>query len=498
MQNSESNFGRLAAGAAKVEITQKESTATSDPLYASIDAAVVNDPLYVKALVIQQDKLTVAIITVDAVAVAEIGTIGNAYLSTVRAELENELGIRPEHTIFNASHCHGVICNDIEERTIQAVKKAWSHMVPVRVGAGVGHEERITENRRLKLKNGKETDIRRAYALPPDEDVAGVGPIDPEIGVLKLERYDGSLLAVVYNFACHPIQGVPCGGNTADITGFASSMIEECSDEGTVALFLQGCAGDVNPAFYKAVDRPRDAEPLGNMLGLSTIRALRDIRTAEGVVFHAIHEQLTLPLAELEPNIEAVRKRVQELASSFTATPLDLRTFLLLMVKYNLFSDFPSDHSHRYLHEELIGIDHLSRLDAENRKHLQQYLHNIHSMEELTRVQLNLELLRMHQEKKLAAGKNTVDVEVMGLRIGDFVLVTFPGELSVEIGLKIKRSSPHKHTFVSGVTNGYIYYTPTAAQMENRGGAQEDSDCILAPAWQALFEDKVSEILTNL
>ena len=37
-------------------------------------------------------------------------------------------------------------------------------------------------------------------------------------------------------------------------------------------------------------------------------------------------------------------------------------------------------------------------------------------------------------------------------------------------------------TFVAGYTNGYIYYTPSARQMENAGGAQEDSDCLLAPA----------------
>jgi hypothetical protein len=34
--------------------------------------------------------------------------------------------------------------------------------------------------------------------------------------------------------------------------------------------------------------------------------------------------------------------------------------------------------------------------------------------------------------------------------------------------------------------------------LENRGGAQEDSDCLLAPEWQKLFEDKVTQILRKL
>ncbi len=48
------------------------------------------------------------------------------------------------------------------------------------------------------------------------------------------------------------------------------------------------------------------------------------------------------------------------------------------------------------------------------------------------------------------------------------------------------------------VKNGYIYYTPTAEQLKNRGGAQEDSDCMLAPEWQMIFEDKVEKILAVL
>ena len=84
------------------------------------------------------------------------------------------------------------------------------------------------------------------------------------------------------------------------------------------------------------------------------------------------------------------------------------------------------------------------------------------------------------------------------MRIGDFVLVTFPGELTVQIGLNIKKNSPHKRTFVACYTNGYIYYTPTEKQLKNVGDAQEDSDCLLAPEWQKLFEDTVEEILKKL
>ena len=77
-------------------------------------------------------------------------------------------------------------------------------------------------------------------------------------------------------------------------------------------------------------------------------------------------------------------------------------------------------------------------------------------------------------------------------------LVTFPGEPSVEVGLAIKKSAPRPLTFVAGYTNGYLYYAPTEKQRANPGCAQEDCDCLVAPQWQKLFEERVDDILKQL
>jgi hypothetical protein len=478
----------LRAGAAKVDITHPEHPTRP------------GDKLYAKALVLSDDTTTTVIITVDAVSLGEIGYIKREYLSNVRAALAKDLKIKPENVLINASHCHGIVCQekDMEQRTLQAVKEAYKNLEPVKVGVGTGREDRIMENRRLKLKSGKEADVRHAYSLPADEEVVATGPVDPEIGVLRLDRKDGSTLAVVYNFAVHPIQGVAGGENTADITGFASQVIEDNLSEGTIALFVQGCAGDINPTLYKEVDLPRDAEPLGNMLGLSTLKAVRKIKTRENAPLKLINEPLTLPRGELQPRIYALEARQKELLSSLQGTTLNLKTFLPLAVKYKVSGDFPSHAAHRYFHEKALGREELRKLDADNRKRMEQYLQNIYVMEDLTRLQENLRLLKMHQAQHVAAGKRTLDVELVGLRIGDFILVTSPGELTCQIGLNIKKASPHENTFVAGYTNGYIYYAPTAEQLANAGGAQEDSDCLLAPEWQKLFEDRVAELLKKL
>jgi hypothetical protein len=474
----------LTAGVAKVDITNHQ-------------AGPVNDPLYVKALVVSDGVTTTAIVTVDVVAIGEIGT-SNDYLPKVRSRIEKELGIKPANVLVNASHCHGVVSADVDERTFQAVKEARKNMVPVKVAAGTGHEDRIMENRRLKLKSGREIDVRNAYSLPPDDQIADVGPVDPEIGILRLDRLDGRTLAVVYNFACHPIQGVPSGGNTADLVGFASKVIEDTSGEGTVALFLQGCGGDINPIGYKDLGEARDAERLGNMLGLSTLQAARKLQTRAENRLKVINVALALPRADVADRILTLEAQQDTLLGSLKGTTLDFKTFVPLFVKYSASQEFPASHAHRYLYERKIGRNDLDQLDSRNRKNLRQYIENIRTMEELTRIQTNLALLRKHQAGNLAAGKRTVDVELVGLRIGDFVLLTFPGELTVETGLDLKRLSPHELTFVAGYTNGYIYYAPTAEQLRNVGGAQEDSDCILAPGWHKLFEGRAVEMLNGL
>jgi hypothetical protein len=474
----------ITAGVAKVDVSSAEVQA--------------NDPLYVKALVLGDGTTTLAIVTVDAVAIGEIGPIKNSYLPTVRAALKDQLHLDPANVLVNASHCHGIVCADVAERTIAAVKQAYQNRVPVTVGCGAGLEDRIMENRRLKLRDGGEVDVRHRYSLPADKEVVGVGPVDPEIGILRLNKLDGTALAVVYNFACHPIMGTPQGENTADFPGYASKVIEKHLDDGVLALFVQGCAGDVNPVGYKDVAYPRHAEPLGTMLGLSVLEAARTIRTRQSVPIQVLHETLKLPRADHAARIATMETRQAKLLASLEGTSLDFKTFIPLWIQYHLDEQYPSRPSFRYLHEASRGREDLKLLDDANRRNLEQYVRNIEIMEELTRIQVNLALLKKHQANSAAAGSQTIEAEVQAIRIGDFVLVSFPGELSVQIGLGIKRASPHPNTFVAGYSNGYLYYTPTSQQAQNIRAAQEDCECVVSHEWQQLFERRVMEMLNRL
>ena len=81
VNNAPAQAASLQAGVGKVDITHPEG--------------LVNDRSFVRALVLKNEATTVAIVTVDVVAIGEIGSIGNDYLAAVRARIEKELGIPP-------------------------------------------------------------------------------------------------------------------------------------------------------------------------------------------------------------------------------------------------------------------------------------------------------------------------------------------------------------------------------------------------------------------
>jgi hypothetical protein len=465
----------ILAGVAKVDITDW--------------TVPVNDPSFAKVLVLKGGEKTVALVTLDAVAVGGIGRIGNAFL----ANLRRELGGAADEVIVNASHCHGVVRLDIQEQIVAAIREASAGSVPVKVSAGGGSEHRISENRRMFLKDGTQADMRRAYALPQDGEVVATGPIDPAIGLLRLERTDGTPLAVLYHFACHPIMNAPSRGSSADYPGFASKVIEEAT--GATAFFLQGCGGDINPVHYKEVSRPADAEPLGTMLGASVLSALRRMGPQNDGTLRVVREVVQLPrAADFEERIARIEAEQKALVAGLKPTNLNFKTFLPLLLQHKLWPETPSHYAQGYIDRPVP----LRQLDADNRALVEAYLGNVAAMEKLTRLNANLALLKRHLAETQAAQSPTLEAEVCGLRVGAFKLVTFPGEVVVQVGLNIKKAAQDANAHVSGYTNGYIYYTATGQQRLNTGYAQEDCDVLVAPGWQEIFENKAVDLLRRI
>jgi hypothetical protein len=488
--------GTLRAGVAKSNIT------------TDAKGAVINDPLYAKALVLEDGITRVAIIAMDVTAIGGrrisqgmLGDVGENFLPKLRSRIQKKLEIPGCNVLVNASHTHPpgtLLCDDDEQvdRTFNAVSQAIQNMTAVKIGSGVGYEDRITINRTLRLKNGKHWTIRHSNPCPRDEDVSDVGPIDPEIGIIRIDRLDGQPLAVVYNFACHLLFGDAKGSITANFPGIASKVIEENLGNGAIALFLQGAGGDIVDIFFKDFNRPRDIVPLGTMLGLSTLKALKNIQTKD-VRLSVISETIKFPRrTDIPERIKSLQQEQTELLASLRFTSLDFKTFLPLYIKYALSSGYPSDYSYRYLQAKKVGSDELSSIDSLNRRNIEKYLKNICAMEKLARIQDDIATLEKHQAINNDAGEPTIPAEVQGIKIGDCVLITSPAEVLVEVGLNVKKASPYNHTFMAAYSNGYMHYGAPAADYGKEG--YEVTECLLAPEWQQIYEKKANEIIRRL
>jgi hypothetical protein len=392
-----------------------------------------------------------------------------------------------------------MLCSDEEQlsRICGAIKQANDNMQPVKIGSGIGYEDRLTINRNIRLKNGKDWCMRMWDPCPEDKDIKSLGPVDAEIGLLKIARLDGSTLAVIYNFACHLLLGVPKGGITADFPGFASKIIEDNLGNGAIALFIQGANGDIGEFNDKDFAAPHYADDFGRILGLSVLDGLRGIECKSEVTLGFASETIELPRRNDIPTvIENLEQEQAELIESLLYCVLNFKSFLPLYLKHLISPDFPAQPAYKYMREAEIGASKLTSFDAKNRVHLDKYLANISAMEKISRIQDKLATLKKHQKINKQSGEKNISAEIEGLKIGDCLILAAPIELLTEIGLGIKQCSPFKHTLVASDSNGYMHYGVPANLYAN--GGYEATECLLAPEWQQIFETTAEKIINKL
>jgi hypothetical protein len=106
-------------------------------------------------------------------------------------------------------------------------------------------------------------------------------PVDRQYATIRLDRANGTALAVLYNYACHPV--VLGGDNyqySADFVGAASAVVENALK--TKCLFLQGGCGDINPYMDKTpLDQGGvlEMQKMGRALGELLTKTARDTVT---------------------------------------------------------------------------------------------------------------------------------------------------------------------------------------------------------------------------
>jgi hypothetical protein len=190
--------------------------------------------------------------------------------------------------------------NRIRERILDAVGRALADLQPARLSFGRG-EARFGVNRRLRKDNGDYT-----FGANP------AGVTDPDIPVLRVEAPDGTLRAVVFTYACH-CTSIRNGHEGfyryhSDYAGVAADVIEG-RFPGATALYLSGCAGEVDPQPLGGVQQ---AELHGRSLAAVVLEALdRGGKRAVGGPLRTKYRESQLPLAPCPP-----RQKYVELSES--------------------------------------------------------------------------------------------------------------------------------------------------------------------------------------
>jgi neutral ceramidase len=196
------------------------------------------DPLMAKAIVIAAGDDKVALVGID---------LGRgpteAMMKTIRQEITAKSGIR--NVMITGSHTHhGPVIELTDEPGlgkgkfdvavsysqrlpglfVEAILDADKNLKPARIGVAT---ESVTLNRNRHTKRQPKV-------------------TDPMLGVIRFDDLDGKPIAVLVNFAAHPVMTKESVLKySADYPGFLKNKVE--AELATKCIFMQGASGDMSP-----------------------------------------------------------------------------------------------------------------------------------------------------------------------------------------------------------------------------------------------------------
>ena len=273
--------GQLLAGTAKVSITPE----TDEP---------VHDPVYARSLVLEINGERLAFIAVD---------LGVFTSENVEKICREKFGV--EKVFICSSHNHtgpskpgkGPEYSDLklfyEKRIEEAVQLALTNLFPARIAAGSRTFPQLGFKRLIVREDGhsRESWMGDDHYLPINPDRIPFGPVDTEVGVLRIDDTNGQPRVIVMNYACHADAVCQSYAISADFPGAACKNVEEAFGSQVNCLFVNGAAGNVAPLFtVPRRDGPDDTfktdyapmERMGELLAFETIKTARSLHGETG------------------------------------------------------------------------------------------------------------------------------------------------------------------------------------------------------------------------
>ena len=277
--------GPLYAGAAKADITPKDLTGLTNLWGRSFQG--IHDPIFLRALVVENDHHTAALVAADLV---EFGDT-----CAIRERVERETGIPADQIIIAASHDHNAprvgkvspgatakkggpatdkYTEQVYNQIVEVVRQAKAALQPARMGIGQGRAD-VNTNRDVFTPQGWQIGTNP------------YGPSDKTVWVIKFETLTGEPLAILMNYAAHSVVLGPENRLvTGDLAGAAERYVEQCYQDKVVALWTMGAAGNQNPKYmgwdtsYSQSVREDDyilMEAQGHLIGAEVLRVANQI-----------------------------------------------------------------------------------------------------------------------------------------------------------------------------------------------------------------------------
>jgi hypothetical protein len=452
----------LYAGAARRAINPQLGTGKAGlRLFGSPIQAIESD-LTATVLVLADGDTKVAVVATD------LCMVSMAEGDRLRSAVAEALGIPVSHVLLNLSHNHSspalpdfMAMTDTEEdarfrvryeRDLQkwlaeAAVEADGRLQPARIGTGWG-ESTIGVYRR-ETRDGHDVLV---LGEVPDH------PIDTSVGVIRVDDLDGNPIAVLFRYSAHPVTvGSRSQVASADYPGPARDVLEQ--NLGGLALFLQGCGGNINPrvGIGYEIDCSDTKNRVGHELGGEALKIAAGIRT----------------------NTRAGERRPLGNVPNILFTPWE-----------------PVDGdtcTHLAAAETTIALEYDELPSLERAREIHAHWQRTRD-ERLAGDALDWEVRAAQKYENWAAelvaavedGHPTHELRVQAIRVNDVVISGLNMEVFFETGLEIRARSPLSDTFVLGYTNGCFGYLPRGEDYPEGGWRIDESYAVpdmIPQAW---------------
>lgn len=437
-------------GAAAVKVTPPLGVPLAGYYYER-GADGIHDDLYAKTMLIEKDRIKVAIVECD------FASMSKFIADKVRDIVQKSIGIPPTNVMISATHSHtgpvipsgpsaieieGTKSNTESQKLLSAyiaglpgliaksIEQANASLQPAKLFFGLGQESSISFNRRFFMTDGT---VGWNPGLHNPKVIKPAGPIDPDVKVLYAESTTENPIVTLVNFALH-LDEVGGSQISADMPFYLSEALAKIKGDEMVTIFSQGCSGNINHINVNG-EMPQSgqfrAKKNGNILAGEVVKTYENMSELAIKNIKAKSEMITVPLAEISTSeLDWARKTAAKFGKQDAAPFLDL-------------------------------VKAFKILDIEKRK------------------------------------GQPLKIEIQIFALGDdCAVVGFPNEIFTELGMYLKSRSPYKHTIIQELSNGSFGYIPDRKAYSE--GNYEPISTIAAPGAGELYVEHALRMLYEM